>query len=229
MYIPSTEPYIEGHNTWIANHKDSILIIPVGDLAQHMLAIICFYTQNGFVLYDDIARKPIPGVEKFSNTAVIDVNKTLPLTFIEQYSFISRANSRNFYILLCRSAGVFEGYCPPPHYKDMREATEALAKRKFGQGGVYNPNTPGAWSDSPKVRGSAQPYTEEFKECVALQAQYIYDTYGKFPATIPSIFSLMYVQAQYLDLDFYDHYFKPGTYLTTQRTYEKMALNCGSP
>ena len=59
----------------------------------------------------------------------------------------------------------------------MREATEALAKRKFGQGGVYNPNTPGAWSDSPKVRGSAQPYTEEFKECVALQAQYIYDTY----------------------------------------------------
>lgn len=51
--------------------------------------------------------------------------------------------------------GIFEGYCPP-HYKNMKEATEALAKRKFGQGGVYNPNTPGAWSDSLKVRGSAQ-------------------------------------------------------------------------
>jgi len=25
----------------------------------------------------------------------------------------------------------------------MKEATEALAKRKFGRGGVYNPNTPG--------------------------------------------------------------------------------------
>jgi hypothetical protein len=35
-------------------------------------------------LYDDIARKPIPGVEKFSNTtSVLDVNKTFPLTFME--------------------------------------------------------------------------------------------------------------------------------------------------
>jgi hypothetical protein len=40
----------------------------------------------------------------------------------------------------------------------------------FGEGGVFNPNTPGAWSDSPKVKGSAEPYTEEFKECIALQA-----------------------------------------------------------
>jgi hypothetical protein len=29
-------------------------------------------------------------------------------------------------------------------YHDIREATEALAKRKFGERGVYNPNTPGA-------------------------------------------------------------------------------------
>ena len=38
------------------------------------------------------------------------------------------------------------------------------------------------------MRGSANPITEEVKQCAALQAQYIYDTYGKFPATIPSIF-----------------------------------------
>jgi hypothetical protein len=50
----------------------------------------------------------------------------------------------------------------------MRDAVEALTRRKFGEGGVYNSNTPGAWSDSPKVRGSAVPYTEEFKECIAL-------------------------------------------------------------
>ena len=31
----------------------------------------------------------------------------------------------------------------------------------------------------------------------------------------------MYVQAQHLDLDFYDHYFKPGAY--PQRTHEKVA------
>jgi hypothetical protein len=40
----------------------------------------------------------------------------------------------------------------------MREATEALIKRKFGAGGVYNMETPGAWKDSAKVRGSAKPF-----------------------------------------------------------------------
>jgi hypothetical protein len=103
----------------------------------------------------------------------------------------------------------------------MRDATEALAKRKFGEGGVFNPNTPGAWNDSPKVRANAAPYTEEFKECMPLQAQYIYDTYGGFPATVQSIFCFMYLQAHHLDLDFYDHYFKPGAYLSTHREHMK--------
>jgi len=268
LHIPRAEPYMEGHNTWIANHKGSTLIIPVGDLAQHMLATICFYTQNGFPIYDDIAKQPIPGLENFSN--IVDVSKTLPLTFMEQYSLteLTAELSTSCYagVLMLQAMGlggwmfdgidrhtvlgasgnpnvpglgfrydkderwsipnptglkgVFEGYCPP-HYRDMRNATEALAERKFGNGGVYNPNTPGPWSDSPKVRASANPYTEEFKECVALQAQYIYDTYGKFPATVPSIFVLMYVQAQHIDLDFYDNHFKSGAYLTTHKEHMK--------
>ncbi len=75
---------MEGHNTWIANHRCSTLIVPVGDLAQHMLAAICYYTQNGYALYDDIAKKPIPGIEKFTN--IVDPGKSLPLTVIEQAS-----------------------------------------------------------------------------------------------------------------------------------------------
>jgi hypothetical protein len=61
------------------------------------------------------------------------------------------------------------------------------------------------------------PFTDELKELIALQAQYIYDTCGKFPATVPSIFLLAYLQAQHIDLDFYDHYFKPGAYLSTHK------------
>ena len=38
---------MEGHNTWIANHEGSTFVIPVGDLAQHVLATICYFTQNG--------------------------------------------------------------------------------------------------------------------------------------------------------------------------------------
>ena len=39
--------------------------------------------------------------------------------------------------------GVFEAFCPP-HYPDMAAAVEAFAEHKFGPGGVYHPDTPGA-------------------------------------------------------------------------------------
>ena len=110
--------------------------------------------------------------------------------------------------------GVFEAYCPP-HYRDMAAAVEAFAERKFGAGGPYNRETPGAWSDTPGVRGSAQVHDERFKACIATQAQYVYDTFGKFPATVSSLMILNYVQAQHLDLEFYDRFFEPGAYLRT--------------
>jgi hypothetical protein len=108
--------------------------------------------------------------------------------------------------------GVYEAFCPP-HHADMAAAVEAFAERKFGPGGPYNPDTPGAWTDSPAVRGSAQVHSPEFKACVSLQAQYCLDTFGKFPATVPTLMILNYVQAHHLDLDFYDRYFRPGAYL----------------
>jgi hypothetical protein len=36
----------------------------------------------------------------------------------------------------------------------MAATVEAFAQRKFGPGGPFHPHTPGAWSDSPGVRGS---------------------------------------------------------------------------
>jgi hypothetical protein len=82
LHIPKSEPYMEGHNTWIANHEGSTVVMPVGDLAQHTLSSIAFYTQNGFPLYDDITKKPIPGIEKYAN--ITNPNKALPLTAVEQ-------------------------------------------------------------------------------------------------------------------------------------------------
>jgi hypothetical protein len=110
--------------------------------------------------------------------------------------------------------GVLEAFCPP-HYPDMRAAVEALCERKFGAGGPHNADTPGAWSESALVRSSAQVHDERFRECVTLQAQYLYDTFGKFPATIPSLMILNYLQAHHLDLDFYDQKLRPGSYLPT--------------
>lgn len=262
LNIPPAEPYMEGHNTWCVNRPGSMLIIPVGDIAQHLIAILCFFVQNGYCIYDDVNRERIAGLERFRQ--LVDVDNPYPLTFAEQYALtectaeLSTCCYAGMLMLQAMGLGgwmfdgidrhtmlgasgdpsvpglgfrydtderwaipnptglpgVFEGYCPP-HYSDMHAAVEAFAKRKFRPGGPFNPTTPGPWKESAKVRGSAQVHTEEFKECVALMAQYVYDRFGKFPGTVPSIFILMYLQAHHLDLEFYDYHFKAGAYLLT--------------
>jgi hypothetical protein len=114
--------------------------------------------------------------------------------------------------------GVFEAYCPP-YFPDMRAATRALVERKFGPGGPYNADTPGPWKESPRIRSAAKFHDDDFVECVATQAQYILDTFGKFPGTVPTLQILMYLQAHHLELDFYDEHFGPGAYLPGHATH----------
>ena len=260
LRLPAEVPYIEPHNTWVVNRPGTVLVIPVGDLAQHVLLNLCYMLQNGLVLFDDIHKRAIPGIEKFAN--IVDVSNTWPLTFVEQWSMAELTaelsascyagslmlqamglggwmfNGIDPFSMLGASgnpevpglgfrydtnenwpypnptglAGVMEGFCPP-HYQNMIDAVEALCQRKFGPGGPFHPETPGPWQDTPRVRSSAQIHDDKFRACVALQAQYVLDTFGKFPGTVPSIFLIMYLQAHHLDLKFYDNFFKPGSYL----------------
>lgn len=262
LKIPSETPYIEAHNTWVVNRPGTTLIIPVADLAQHVLAGICYYTQNGVCFYDDVNREKIEGLEKFST--LVDVENPLPLSFLEMWSLSEATaelsiacyagmlmlqamglggwmfNGMDPFSVLGASGkpdvpglgfrydtderwalpnptglpGVFEGYTPP-HYTNMRHAVDALTERKFGKGGPFNPETPGYYRDTKEVRRRARRHNEEFKACVALQAQHIYNRFGKFPGTVPSIFVMPYLQAQHLDLEFYDHFYEKGAYLET--------------
>lgn len=54
------------------------------------------------------------------------------------------------------------------------------------------------------VRSAAQEHDNRFRECVSLQAQYVFGTFGKFPGIVPSIFLMQYLQAHHLDPEFYD-------------------------
>lgn len=83
IYLPRAEPYLEGHNTWIANHPGSLLIIPVADLSQHFIANIAFFTQNGYGIYDDIHDRPIPGA---GDPGLRHAGEPFPLSFVEQYT-----------------------------------------------------------------------------------------------------------------------------------------------
>jgi hypothetical protein len=264
--LPPEVPYTEPHNTWVFNHPGTLVVIPVADLAQHVLLNLCYMLQNGLVMTDDINRRAIPGIERFPQ--IVDVGNTWPLTFVEQWSLAEvttelatscyagtlllqamglggwMLNGADAFSVLGASGkpevpglkfrydtderwpypnptglpGVMEGFCPP-HYSDMRAAVDAVCERKFGPGGPFHPETPGPWRDSARVRSAAQVHDEQFRQCVALQAQYVFDTFGKFPGTVPSIFLIMYLQAHHLDLEFYDAFYKPGAYLRTHRAH----------
>ena len=110
--------------------------------------------------------------------------------------------------------GHYESLCPP-YCADMRAAVHRLAALKFGEGGTYDPAVAGPYRDSRRVKETAKPYSDEFLACLGEMAQYVYDTYGKFPASTPTIFMRVYVQAHHLDRDFYDAYFDRGSYLET--------------
>ena len=112
--------------------------------------------------------------------------------------------------------GLYECYGPPFH-ADMRAATESLLDKKYGPGGTYDSNTPGPFQDS-NMKGQASRPNDAIVDCVVEVAQYIYDTYGKFPGTVPSIFVRYYVQAHRLDIDFYDKHFKSASYLDTHKS-----------
>ena len=268
LQIPSEVPFTEAHNTWVFNKPSTLLVIPVGDLSQHVLLNILYMVQNGLVLYDDINKCALPGLEQFKD--IVDIDNTWPITFVEQWSLSELTvelgascyagvlmlqamglggwmfNGVDPFAMLGASGdpevpglgfrydeddrwpypnptgleGLMEGYCPP-HYPDMRAAVDAVCERKFGPGGPFHPDTPGPWKDSPKVRSAANAHDDRFKACVSLQAQYVYDTFGKFPGTVPSMFLIMYVQAHHLDLDFYDAFYKPGAYLKTHADHMK--------
>jgi len=266
LRLPPEVPYVEAHNTWVANQPGTLLVIPVADLAQHVLLGLCYLLQNGYVITDDIHQRSIPGIEQFQ--PLWDPDKVWPLTLLEQIAlteitaecatscfagalmlqamglggwmfngidpfsmlgasgnpdvpglgFRYDTNERWPYPNPTGREGVMEGYCPP-HYPDMRAAVEALCARKFGPGGPFHPETPGPWKESPKVRSAAQPHDRAFRECVALQAQYIFDTFGKFPGTVPSMFVTTFLQAHHLDLEFYDRFYEPGAYLRTHAAH----------
>lgn len=268
LKTPASPLHMEMHNEWCANVPGSTLIIPVADLAQHMILVLCYLVQNGACLYDDVNNKPIPGIDKFKN--IVDVENPYPLTYVEQLGLtevtveLSTAcyagalmqqalglggwmyEGINPFSILGASGdpdvpglgfrfdmlpgkplpnvtgleGVFEGHCPP-HFDDMRAAVDSVVKRKFGTGGPFNSQTEGPYKESAAIRGSAAPFSEELVECVTLMAQYVYDTFGKFPATVPSIFTLMYLQSHNLDTDFYDKHFTSNAYLNTHANHHK--------
>jgi hypothetical protein len=92
---------------------------------------------------------------------------------------------------------------------------ERFAERKFGRYGNHSPERSRPFIDNAAIKSQIDRYGDAVVRYIGSPAQDIYDTFGKFPGTIPSIGVAVYSQAHHIDLDFYDKFFKPGSYLDT--------------
>lgn len=124
--------------------------------------------------------------------------------------------------------GIYEALCPP-YFPDMHAAVREFVERKFGEGGAYDPGTPGPWRDSAEVKGTVAPYSSEFVDCMAEIAQYVYKKYGKFPGTRSTIMLPGFVQAHHIDTDFYDTHYQEGSYLDTHARHEELWHSKSAP
>lgn len=117
--------------------------------------------------------------------------------------------------------GIFEGLCPP-YVPDMRAAVDRFVALKFGPGGTYDPARPGPYRDNAGIKARIERYSPAMIAMLGEVATYIYDTFGKFPATIPSLYVRVYAQAQHIDLDYYDAVYGEDAVLETHRHHDAL-------
>ncbi|MFN8110790.1 MAG: hypothetical protein U0Y82_13245 [Thermoleophilia bacterium] len=102
--------------------------------------------------------------------------------------------------------GYFEAFTPP-YYKDMHEAVDAFMALKWA---AMDDDVPKPYKDNePFVKAIPRPH-DETVEIVKEYCQYVWDTYGRFPAYLDPMYQRLTCQSQHLDPDFYAHYFPDG-------------------
>lgn len=118
--------------------------------------------------------------------------------------------------------GHMEAYCPP-YYKNMNEAVDAIIEAKWGEKGIFSPTGPLApYKEKEAMDAGIPKIKQEAVTCVKDICNYIYDTYGRFPAFFDAINMSFWVQAQHIEMDFYDKYYKEGAYTQTQKEHMEL-------
>ena len=121
--------------------------------------------------------------------------------------------------------GVLEGYCPP-YYRTMNEAVDTVVarmSRKDPSATSPPPNRPAAhMMEDAEFRDGMFEVSDEGVACAKTVCNYIYETYGRFPASVDAMHLMWFMQAHHLDLDYYAKFFRPGACGRTQEDHMRI-------
>lgn len=115
--------------------------------------------------------------------------------------------------------GHFQAYCPP-YYPDMSSAVQAIYDAKWGKKGIYKEEGgPAPLKDRQSLDRLVNKTPDWCLEASKALAEYIWDTYGRFPATVDPMAMNIWFQAHHLETEFYDRYYEPGAYHESVRNH----------
>jgi hypothetical protein len=112
--------------------------------------------------------------------------------------------------------GVIEARCPP-FYASMDAAVDS----------VLRPSSPGAGAagaaphrmSEAEHRAGTVRVSDEGLACTKAICNYIFETYGRFPAGTDAMHLMWFLQAHHIDPDYYDRLFNSGAYGPTHRSH----------
>ena len=99
----------------------------------------------------------------------------------------------------------------PPYYQNMEEAVLAFIDHKYNakQGTFRDGGEVTGWQDGKAVQAAIPQYSDRAIAATIACCEYIYNRYGRFPATTGAFRTLLAYQAHQLDPDFYQRYYRP--------------------
>ncbi len=103
--------------------------------------------------------------------------------------------------------GFIESY-QPPYYNSMDDVVDAFVEKKFGSGGVFAADcrTAVPFGDWGKVQPGYPVPSEQVIQITMDYCNYVWDTFGRFPATFDTIVMPEWLQVHHLEEEFYDKY-----------------------
>jgi hypothetical protein len=102
-------------------------------------------------------------------------------------------------------------FCPP-YYRDMDEAVLAFVDYKYapGRGTFRDGGAVSGWLDGAAVQAGIPRYSDDAIAATIACCKYVYERYGRFPASSGPFRTVLAYQAHRLDEDFYRKFYKEG-------------------
>lgn len=125
------------------------------------------------------------------------------------------------YVLGLEAGGepLLRPHCPP-YFGSMEEAVLAVVDSKWGPEGIFRGGADrGAWSDPDGVAGAAPGPSEAAVAATVAYCEYVHGRYGRFPAYRPPLRTLLGFQANHVDVEFYDRFYRPEALTDAQRSH----------